>query len=262
MDLKFANYYHEDRSDCKPVVFFTAGVGLNEESFPEPDQIELDPDISGVLKRDKAHLFHPTEVCPTRKMGKHYLQKEIIRRSILNGDKKKPAVKHYSIAQCIVVLKKNPVPDEERELIMNQFQNFKLLCRDHFMEQSGTSDAHIWRLVCLTECILSPHLRIKYRNRNDQIPRHVLCGRNTHDDNRPLTFYEEVANLCNSTATISSGMFSTELGEPFHQRVLTKQPGRDNLETGESVKKRMTKMRGVFELIDRNMKASGKGKGL
>ena len=89
-DFKFVNYYWEERSDCKPVVFFLAGVGLNEESFPEPDQVEMDPDIAGVIKRDKAHLFHPSEVCPTKKPGRPYMQKEIICRAILRGDKKTP----------------------------------------------------------------------------------------------------------------------------------------------------------------------------
>lgn len=258
-DLTFNLFYNGDAEEppCHPIVLTTAGIGVPE--FPNPEELDQVETIQRVIKRNKSQLFDKSKVLTNLKSAKPYLQKEVIRRSKLNNNTSHPAVKSWTCATLINWLKENPPPESEHDDIKECFNKLKGMMDDHYQVKSGNSDANMWRLVRLWECILHTSLRDDYKKRNNQLPMHVIDARNS--PLLPKSYWEKVADLYNSANVISSRNLSTQYGEPFHECVLLKQPSRENSMTGESVKQFFNKQRGAFITIRNNINLSGNGTG-
>ena len=131
--------------------------------------------------------------------------------------------------------------------------------RENYLAMSGSSEANIWHLVRLWDCILHQTLRDAYKARNSTHERHELDGRNSHLF--PPTYFDDVATMFNSVPVLFSAVFSTKYGDPFHRSVKLKQPKTEYFITGASVKDYMTSRESEFLTIDANIKKSGQGGG-
>ena len=97
--LSFHLFYNGDADACHPVVLTTAGIGVPE--FPDPKQLDNIETIQRVIKRNKSMLFDKSKVLTNSRSAKPYLQKEVIRRSILNNNAAHPAVKGWTCEKLI-----------------------------------------------------------------------------------------------------------------------------------------------------------------
>jgi len=131
-------------------------MGISVPNFPE---LETDAIVKLAIKRTKHQLYYPTDVLPTTKSSKPYLQKEILRRCILhnlegmgedathndipkaNLFRQKDGLRSgipaylprpggYTINQCIDWLKNNPLPEEEHEFILKSAKQWRQQVRD------------------------------------------------------------------------------------------------------------------------------------
>ena len=149
-NLSIESYYDDADVECKPLTLILAGIGI--PTFPKPKEIENITDVANVIKANKSMLYQKKDIIPTTRFAKPGLQKEVIRRSLLQNVDPLLRVKHWTLGKCTEWLQKTPPPEDEHDSIIDSFNRLKTFMREHYLEKSGSKDANIWRLIRLYEC--------------------------------------------------------------------------------------------------------------
>ena len=260
-DLVAKKYYAAAAGDNtpKPVVLTVMTIGV--PGFPGANDIKEVTEIVNVTKRNtNANLYAPSDVDPTTKKAIPFLKKEIIRRAITESVDPLPRIKQWTKDKCIDWLENNPPHVDEREYIHKCYQNMLDEFRMHYLFNSGSMEANLFRLLRAIECLLHRNLRSKFLKRNDQLSRHQIDGRNSAM--RPKTLYEDAADMYNSKVVLKSRNFNEKYGEPFHEVVDLHPPTKNHFLTAEAMKKICTdKFRGSIISIHESFHTSGGGQG-
>jgi hypothetical protein len=261
-DLVAKKYYTAAAGDDtrKPVTLTVMTIGV--PGFPGANNIKEVTEIVNVTKRNtNACLYAPSDVDPTTRKAIPFLKKEIIRRVITTNVDPSPRIKQWPKDKCIEWLENNPPHMNEREYIHKCYKNLLDEFRTHYLFNSGSMEANLFRLLRAIECLLHKNLRSKFVTRNDQLSRHQIDGRNSAM--RPKTLYEDAADMySNSKVVLKSRNFGEKYGEPFHKVVDLHPPTKDHHLTAEAMKKICTdKFRGSIISIHESFNASGGGEG-
>ena len=256
-----ADKYYGPHESQKPIVLMIMGIGV--DGFVDPEEVQNVDAVEKTTNRSKSHKYNKSEIDPTTRGNgtKDRLLKEQIRRAkVCNLEEKKyPQHSNKPIKHIITWLKNNPPPVSEHEYIKESYEKIIKELEAHIYEKSGSKDANMWRLVRLIECMLHASLRQGFLQRNRQLSRHELDGRNSPD--APKSYYENVADLHNSDEVITSTVFSDDYGEPFHEpKQLLPVPNEHHV-TGQSVKESMSTFKSSILCINANIGKSGQGEG-
>ena len=252
-------YVAGDRDTWKPVILTAMSIGV--AGFPEPEKFKEVEEIANVLKRNThAYLCPHTSVDPTTRKAVPFLKKEVIRRAITNKVNPVPRISGWNLKKCKEWLQNNLPHSTEHEYIRTCYRELLDEFREHYLLNSGSTEANMFRLLRAFECLLHKDLQPKFITRNDQLSRHQIDGRNS--PLRPKTLYEDAAVMYNSNVVLYSRNLSERYGEPFHRSVALLPVTENHRMTAETMKKIMTgRFRGSIISIHESFCVSGGGDG-
>lgn len=251
------NYFPRDKDemgDAWPLALTVMLVGI--DGIPSNLQdLEV---VDRVTRDNKAKLFNKSRVLNNTRSAVKQLKKELVRR-VKSSGKPAPRVRTITLDNLLKKLRETPPEESEIRVIKSLWNELLEIMQDHYLEQSGSADALLWRDVRFIELLLHPSRRDSFKTRNNQVSVHVLDGRNS--PLAPLSFGEELAGSYNSSIVVESVDCSSSLGAPFDKIVKTTQPSQKNRMTGADAHKKILTLRGFVLLVKEGMFASGMGQG-
>ncbi|KAL3778894.1 hypothetical protein ACHAWO_007860 [Cyclotella atomus] len=153
-----------------PIALICMGYGV--PGFPT--ELSDDEIISKTLNKGKGQLFTPVQLVPTNTTtGKKYLQKELIRRFMVDDVDfvditKIPRCRNYTINQLIQLLIASPPPAREHGFILRMLDHLREEVESHFSGHSGSRVAALNRHMRFIEVIVHPDLARDWKERNMQ----------------------------------------------------------------------------------------------